>query len=369
MNFPKIIKKKEDFYKIIALLLLVLGIISFYATADFTTYSQPQETNNLSYFETEVVTNATIKGYKPYIIVENLSISIEELKSKIKEIEEIREIEEGYVISLEKNYNIKQIYSKLRELNISGISEVTLTLPSSIEVESLEGKIKVYGSDLVARIEPLFEKGERVEIKFLAGIENKKIIKYGNVIFLPKKIELETDCKILSLLGTESTVEVKWEDREKIRVLEENLSSEFGKNSIRAVKRDYVLVKNLSNKERLPEYVENISGSKVYVGNYSDKEKIKEDFNNVEFPTSYITVKTNLDEDLIEEILELHNLTLDFNLTKKYIYKIKIVDKNKNVHFKKLETKNEYEINETLKVKMIAYVINEKIISIESLKE
>lgn len=349
--------KKENMIKIAAILLIFVFLLSDFAIGILTGRAGNNPTNETSNeWAGEVIANATISSYRPYLITES-NITMELLNQKLVGIEEIIPTSQGYVISLNNSKNITGIWSYLKSNGINCTAKAFLTLPFGVEIPTKNGTERISGTTLMANLEPIFEEGENVTIRLFIQTEAGKIKLYGQPTLLSSQKEFEKNATIVALVETKTIIRIPWEKRYDKEVSEfvANLTALHGQSSTIYSKKDFVIA-NLSGTK--PQYVSFIRGDTVFVNNFTDKEQVKKDMNNVSFPDSYITTNASVNETTISVL----NFTLEYT----YTYNAKI---DENEVFFALQSKTQYKQNDSVQVLISAYAIKNKITSIISAKE
>lgn len=345
--------KKQSLYKLLALALIAIFIFSSLNVDFFNTNKKNKENTPQNYTEMELILNATLISYQPYILVNKLNKSfIEEIKLK-EGVEEIISTSGAYAISLKENANITQIYAFLRSNNLSGESKAVLSLPSTINVVIFDKNETLLGGDITVRIEPIFEVGENLTIKLEVGIEDKQIVGYGLPKVLPSENKIKTNATIVSLEKIKTNIMIPWEKRYEVISELINMTEKYGFDNISYIKKDFVIA-NVSNETKL-NYITFITNETVYIGNYTNKTQIINDLKNVSFPDSLLTINANASD--------LENFSRKYT----YIYNIRI-DKDEPM-FVAFHSEKIYSQNETLEVLVVAYTIKDRIVSIINVSE
>ncbi len=345
--------KKENVYKAITLAIVLIFIFSSFSVGFFQPDSGNASGSNASGTgEAEVVLNATIAGYQPYIIADANQSELEGVEA-LPGVEDVMFTSQGAVISLTSSDYMAGVYAYLQSRNITGLANAIISLPSTIELATASGSFNISGSDIGARIEPLYAEGETVSIRIYLIARGGRLTAYSNMNILPSLSEFARNATVVALADTETSIMVPWERRVEVAGELANLSVKYGADKVSYSKKDFV-IGNVSG--TAPEYATLVAGDTVYVGNYTDAEQIKTDIPGAVFPESVLRIRANASE--------FENLSRTYA----YLYNVRIDEAGKQI-FTALESSELYAPNETVEVIISAYAIKGRIISVDSARE
>ncbi len=352
MNFSDLLKK-ENVYKAAALLLVLVFIFSSFTIGILGNPQGEKQNATPGEAEGEVVVNATLLSYQPYIIADTNNETIANELRNISGVEEIMLTSQGYVISLGSGANITEAYSYMKKMNVSGKANAVLSI-AGVEIPAGNGTVRVSGGEINARLEPVFEEGENLTIRVYLRAQSGRITAYGAVSVLPRESVFQRNGSVVALAETKTIISVPWEKRYAVLGDVENLGAKYGQGNVSYARKDFVIA-NISNESK-PSYVVLVAGDTAYVNNITDRALVEADLKNAGFPDSIITVNANAPE------LE------NFSRIYRYVYNVKIMEGGAPV-FVALESSRSYAENETVELEISAYALKDRIISIAGARE
>ncbi len=348
--------KKENILKVVAVALVLVFLFSDF-TVSFLGGKGGENGDNETpgIWEGDAVANATIDAYEPYIVTDTRNASLADEMRSLPGVDEVISTSQGYVVSLKTADNITGIYAYLESRDVSGTAKAMLSLPSGVEITTQNGTERVSGGGITTNLEPVFEQGETITIRFFVRVEDRRITAYGAATVIPSQKELERNATIVALAESGTVIRIPWENRYDASVADAlaNLTAEYGQDNVSYSRKDFV-VANISGAK--PSYVTFVAGDTVFLGNMTNRSQVENDLGNATFPESFISVKGNVSEFGA------------FAVSHSYVYNAKIDEGGKPMFFA-LQGGTLYSQNDTVGVVISAYAIKDRIVSIISAKE
>ena len=278
--------------------------------------------------------DAVLNYYESYLI-SNESLTAEKI-NKIKEnnmVLDVTNSQQGYIVEVKNKEDVPNVYTYLKENNVSAKGVANFVLPSNIEVKLADGRvIETSGNEgILIRLdlEPTIQPGSKVKMQMIAQVQGQAITGYAQAGLAPTFISINGTATITELANSNVKATVPWEERDKIDVLK--LEKDHGNNSVVYTRRDSIVIMPNLNLDQMKEkkkltYITFISENSAAINkSFNDKETITKDFEgfNVTFPDSILTISTNKPVELPYRsettytyklrINEIENYTLDHN--------------------------------------------------------
>ncbi len=355
--------KKENMYKAFAIGLILIFILSSFAAGFLSRQDggsiRTNDNASSGYLEGDVVANATIVSYQPYIITELRNATAAEEFRVLADVEDVMQSASGYVITLKNSSNITGVYSYLQSRNVSGKANTLISLPPIVEIYTENASVNISGGEISAKLEPIFEEGENITVRVFVRALDRKIVAYGVVSVLPSQLDIEANASVVALAQIKTFIYVPWEKRYEISEGLANITQKYGEGNISYVRKDFVLANISDSVEERPAYVAFVAENTIYVGNFTNSGQVLTDLGNTTvFPDSLLVINAEI------EAQEFGNFSRNYT----YLYNAKINTGGEDMFFA-LESSTPYKQNDSVRVIISAYAIKGTISAIISARE
>lgn len=347
--------KKENIYGALAVALVLVFVFSSFAASWLGSGGTQNTGNNATagYYETEVVVNATLSAYQPYIIADVTNATVADSLKSIPGVDDVMSTSQGYVVSLRSGSNVTGVYLQLLARNITGKANALIMLPSVIRISNATFSENVSGNQVSAKLEPIFDEGENLSVRVLVGVQDRQVVAYGQLTVLPSLRDFSRNATVIALTATKTGIYVPWELRAEINDTLANLTEKYGAGNVTYTRKDFI-IGNAGNST--PSYVTFVAGDTIYVGNFTDRSRAEADFANATFPESVLVINGEANE------------SWNFTVSHAYLYNVRIDDES-GAAFVALQSMNVYAQNDTVGVIVSAYAIKDRISSITGARE
>ncbi|MFA5077515.1 MAG: hypothetical protein WC488_03755 [Candidatus Micrarchaeia archaeon] len=345
--------KKENLYKIGAVVLVLVFVLEMFSMNFFSTNSGGSNNETPGQVEGEVMARALVAGYQPYIVTSLKDDSQLSSIRGISGVEDVMKNAQGYVVSVGNEEDVVPVYAKLLEMNVSGRANAVLSLPEEFNVSDGTNSQTVGGAEISSKLEPIFDIGDNITIQVFVRAREGVVVAYGTVNVVPSLKELRKNATVVALVGSETLINVPWEQRHSINPELEAIRAKYGTGNVTYTARDYVTGALAGAK---PAYVTLVSGDTIFVGNFTNQGQVLLDVQNATFPDSLLVVKGSADE--------LENFTRDYI----YRYNVRLEGASQPI-FVALESSGEYAAGDVVEVLVSAYAIKDRITSVETIRE
>ncbi|MBU0585923.1 hypothetical protein KJ780_00255 [Candidatus Micrarchaeota archaeon] len=347
--------KKEDLYKVLAIAFVVFFLLSGYTTGLLAGNKNPGVVST-GYENGTINVNATLIKYDPYIVTD-ASGPIEGI-SNFSDVDDIILSPDGYVVALKTTENITGIYSELKKMNISGVTNAAVNLDAGAQLQTSNGTtVELSAATVTVLLEPIFKENEKINMNIYVITKDGRILGNSKVAYLqPDVKQIEVNATI-SFIEQTTTYIIPWEQRMDYSEMLMEIKVEYGSGNVSIVRNDYVIgsIESGSNIS----YVVGIISDKVFVGNNTDRTQILNDIEGVSFPDSTLIIKGDSSDDERFESLESSTA---------YFYGLIVKDGEDEI-LASFTSSNKYELGDEIKINAEAAVIGDKIYTIEKVIE
>lgn len=228
-----------------------------------------------------VVANATVVRYEPYLIVAGNKTLVEGVKQKLigsGVATYAVPSGENLIINLKSSKSAVSAAAEFEKVNATAVATAVITTPNNMRVEGGGISTTVEGASFTMQIRPAYEEGAIVPVTFVANVQNGQIADIRNFAFLPDVISGVRVLASVQSLQQNEYVQVAWENRTaaKAIVVAENASYK---------EKSFISVQQNATKEQLDsalaagkDYVTGVQSGIISVRNdFSDRRRAEAD--------------------------------------------------------------------------------------------
>lgn len=312
--------------------------------------------------------NGTLRTYDP-ILIAPLTHDEQEFQF-IRDDEGFKRITqnaEGWVIETKTRDDVYPIATLLKEKNINTTTVGNIVIDSQIEVKLANGSTTTAVNKIGVikmLMKPLIEEDQEVTVQFLATVQNGFLVNIENAVLVADEISEAVNGTVVKLESITYTYEVPWNQRNEIEgiLLEDNKTS-YSKNNIVYFEGELTMDEVIERKDL--EYLTYIDQYSVgVVENFTDIDRMREDFpETVDFnlPPSTLVLTADEESNLPYELIDTTR-TYSIALPKT----IKGYSLDKEIYY--LETKENYEENQSIAITFEGTAIGNKIVSVNGFR-
>jgi hypothetical protein len=353
---------KQDLIKILVIVVAVsflTEIFAFRGDIPFLNFGPPKEAKNLTGI---TVFNGSIRTYDPYLVIPAATSKdiIDMLKGK-EGVKTVQLKTEGYVVETETRDDVFPLSNYLLTQNVSSQTVANIVVPQTLVVATSAGNKNASAAGIVrVATEPLLDVDSPVTVQMTAIISDAgELLDYRAATIIKQTLEADFDARIIRMNGKSYSYTIPWENRTMVGDL-----SAFGKVDYKPVD-SIVFTAPLTTpqvlaKKLFPYIVYIDTGSALVEPGFSDATQVALNFADVNYtlPPSKLTVYTNSSDAPLP----------DFDAAMLYRYEIEMDASGFDFGSAPLvlSTSKEFSQGQTVKVRISAVALGNKIILIRS---